>query len=85
MLEATDSARCGRYGNIGHFKGAWPAGRNPVIGWYVVLSPAEAEMKQSLEELTGGLFASFPRNWTLAVNLPDKVVEDLIDVDLALR
>lgn len=31
----------------------------------------------SLEKLTSGLFASFPWNWTLPVNLSHKVVEDL--------
>lgn len=31
----------------------------------------------SLEKLTGGLFASFPWNRTLPVNLSHKVIEDL--------
>lgn len=52
-----------------------------MIGWLVV---GQVRRKLSLEKLTVGLFASFPLNWTLPVNLSHKVIEDLIDVDLAL-
>lgn len=89
-------------------KGAWPAGRCPVIGWLVGCRSGEQKTGEpenqrvslndgeydnvrerstlrlrcsrtcrSLEKLTGGLFASFARNWTLPVDLSHKVVEDL--------
>lgn len=39
---------------------------------------------KTLEELTGGLFAGFSRSWTFSVDLSHKVIENLVDIDLAL-
>lgn len=39
---------------------------------------------RTLEQLARGLFAGFSRSWTFPVYLSHKIVEDLVDIDLAL-
>lgn len=45
-----------------------------------------SEQKNSciLEQLAGGLFACLSGYWSFPVDLPDQVIEDLIDVNLGL-